>query len=268
VSRYGGRGRQVRQSAWRFADVAADYKAQDFVGIAVKKALLTGGRGADVGKPDPAGAKHLRQVDEMYRLRGANQPSMASLALPELESQSRPGEANHGVLGFHSGRLQPVRSGGDPSTQRALHDLYAGSIKPLISSPRRRARRWPRWRRPHRKRGARGVIVLLPGAERAREAPPRIRRPGQACAISPTRPSLAAFAFHLAARLLPHAPRRRGGPSRLHEWGCGAQTATTMRAIKITPRAGPHSRFRLRCCPSCLRSFAAPPRLRRRVGAQ
>ena len=141
------------------ADVAVDYKAQDFVGI-VKS--TTGGRGADVVF-DPVGGDIFDMSTKCIAFEGRIVViGFTSGRFSELKA-NHVLVKNYGVLGLHWGAYNLYDPAAIRSTQRALHDLYAaGSIKPLISSSRPMSEA-PAAMAAVASRASTGKIVLLPG---------------------------------------------------------------------------------------------------------
>jgi NADPH:quinone reductase len=115
------------------ADVAVDYKTEDFV-AAVKK--HTNSRGADVIF-DPVGGDIFDKSTKCIAFEGRLVViGFTSGRFPELKANHLLVK-NYGVLGLHWGAYNLQNPSLVKSTQQALYDLYAaGSIKPLISSSR------------------------------------------------------------------------------------------------------------------------------------
>lgn len=141
------------------ADLAIDYKEQDFVAI-VKKA--TGGRGVDVVF-DPVGGDVFDRSTKCIAFEGRIIViGFTSGRFPELKA-NHVLVKNYGVLGLHWGAYHLHDPAAVRSTQQALYDLYAaGSIKPLISSARPMSEA-PAAMAAVASRASTGKIVLIPG---------------------------------------------------------------------------------------------------------
>lgn len=141
------------------ADVAVDYKAQDFVAI-VKKS--TGGRGADVIF-DPVGGDIFDKSTKCIAFEGRIVViGFTSGRFPELKA-NHVLVKNYGVLGLHWGAYNLHDMAAVRSTQEALYGLHAaGSIKPLISSCRPMAEAREAMAAVAA-RATTGKVVLVPG---------------------------------------------------------------------------------------------------------
>jgi NADPH2:quinone reductase len=112
------------------ADLAVDYKAEDFV-AAVKSA--TSGRGADVVY-DPVGGDVFDKSTKCIAFEGRIVVvGFASGRVPQARANHLLVK-NYGVLGLHWGLYATVDPASIAAAQRELNALYAaGKIKPLIS---------------------------------------------------------------------------------------------------------------------------------------
>lgn len=140
------------------ADVAVDYKAEDFVAVVKKH---TGGRGADVVF-DPVGGDIFDKSTKCIAFEGRIVViGFTSGRFPELKA-NHVLVKNYGVLGLHWGAYNLYDPAAVRSTQQALYDLYtAGSIKPLVSSSRPMAEA-PAAMGSVASRATTGKVVLVP----------------------------------------------------------------------------------------------------------
>ena len=141
------------------ADVAVDYKSEDFVSVVKKH---TGGRGADVIF-DPVGGDIFDKSTKCVAFEGRIVViGFTSGRFPELKA-NHVLVKNYGVLGLHWGAYNLHDPAAVLATQQALYGLYAkGAIKPLISSLRPMSEAQAAMGAVA-SRATTGKVVLLPG---------------------------------------------------------------------------------------------------------